>query len=137
MRLNFVPYIIIASFESMHKFSLYSIIALFLFTGLAHFLWIDFFMEIMPPWIPWQKELVYISGGIELACALLLIFRKTRRIAAWSLIALLIAVFPANIQMLINYIHEHNPNLWIAIVRLPFQPLLIWWAYQFTKLVDS
>ncbi len=74
-----------------------------------------------------------MSGGVEIACALMLMFHSTRRIAAWCLIALLIAVFPANIQMLINYLHEHNPDLWIAIIRLPFQPLLIWWAYQFAK----
>ncbi|MFZ1679027.1 MAG: hypothetical protein WAT91_17220 [Saprospiraceae bacterium] len=117
----------------MRKLSLYFIIVLFSFTGLAHFIWVKFFLAIMPPWIPWQKGLVYVSGGIELACALLLIFHSTRRFAAWSLIALLIAVFPANIQMAINYLHEHNPHLWIAIIRLPFQPLLIWWAYQFTK----
>jgi uncharacterized membrane protein len=48
----------------------------------------------------------------------------------------LIAVFPANIQMTINYANEHNPDLWISIVRLPIQILLIWWAWVYTK-VDN
>lgn len=87
----------------------------------------------MPPWLPLRKEIVFISGAFEILLALMLILKETRKTAAWGLIILLIVVFPANIQMFINYLNEHNPHLWISIIRLPFQPLLIWWAYSFIQ----
>jgi uncharacterized membrane protein len=87
----------------------------------------------MPPWVPWHKELIFISGIGEIICALLLLSRTARPIAAWCIIVLLIAIFPANIQMAINYFKEHNPRLWLSFLRLPLQMVLIWWAYKFTK----
>jgi uncharacterized membrane protein len=51
----------------------------------------------------------------------------------WLTILLLIAVFPANIQMALNYYNENNPDLWIAIARLPVQIFLIWWASVYAK----
>ena len=108
-------------------------IALYVYTGLNHFINPGVYLKIMPPWLPDKEALVYVSGVFEIAFALLLIFTKTRRFAAWAIIVLLIAVFPANVQMMVNYIAENNPNLWIAILRLPLQALLIWWAFTFTK----
>jgi uncharacterized membrane protein len=101
--------------------------------GVNHFVHPGGYMKIMPPWLPLHEQLVLISGIAEIFFALLLLFQVTRRIAAWGIIALLIAVFPANIQMMLNYYHENNPALWIAIVRLPLQIALIWWAWLFTK----
>ena len=106
---------------------------MYCFTGISHFTMPEYFLKIMPPWLPWQLGLVYISGVCEILLALLLIPRYTRRIAAWLLIALLIAVFPANIQMTINYINENNPDLWISIIGLPIQIFLVWWAWIYTK----
>ena len=108
--------------------------ALFYFAaGLNHFIRPGFYLKIMPPWMPLHKELVLISGIAEVLFALLLLFPVTRRFGAWGIIALLVAVFPANIQMLINYYQQNNPMLWIAVLRLPLQLVLIWWAYGFTK----
>ena len=87
----------------------------------------------MPPYIPWHMQLIYASGIAETLLGILLLPRVTRRIAAWGIILLLIAVFPANINMMLNYWDEKNPGLWITILRLPLQILLIWWAYIFTK----
>jgi uncharacterized membrane protein len=101
--------------------------------GTAHFTMPEYYLAIMPPYIPWHIELVYISGACEIIFALLLIPKATRRTAAWLIIALLIAVFPANIQMTINYANENNPGLWYTIVRLPIQFLLIWWAWVYTR----
>ena len=61
----------------------------------------------------------------------LLLLPTTRKMAAWLIILLLIAIFPANIQMMLHYMDENNPRLWMAVVRLPLQVLLIWWAYGF------
>jgi uncharacterized membrane protein len=107
--------------------------ALYIFTGVSHFIIPDYFLAIMPPYVPWHIQLVYISGACEILLALLLLPRSTRRIAAWLLIALLIAVFPANIQMMINFANENNPGLWYTILRLPIQVLLIWWAWIYAK----
>ena len=116
----------------MKKLSLIILILFYAAAGINHFLQPDFYLKIMPPWLPWHNELVFISGVAEVLCALLLLFPSTRRAGAWCTILLLIAVFPANVQMLIDYYHQSNPMLWVAIVRLPIQLLLIWWAYSFT-----
>src|SRR5450432_2353421 len=101
--------------------------------GINHFIHPEFYLKIMPPWLGWQKALIIISGICESLFGLLLIPHKTRVTAAWCIIALLIAVFPANIQMMLNYLHQNKPGLWIAVVRLPLQFVLIWWAWLFTR----
>ena len=73
--------------------------SLFLVAGVGHFASADFFVKIMPPYVPLHRELVYLSGVFEIVLGLLLFFPQTTRLAAWGLIALLIAVFPANIYM--------------------------------------
>jgi uncharacterized membrane protein len=87
----------------------------------------------VPPWVPYHLFMVHLSGVCEILFGILLIPPATRRIGACLLIVLLIAIFPANIQMAINYYHENNSHLWVAIVRLPLQFVLIAWAYIFTK----
>jgi uncharacterized membrane protein len=115
------------------KISLYSMAALYLLAGINHFVNPDFYKKIMPPWLPWHYSLIFISGVAEIVLGLLLLPVQTRRLAAWGIIILLIVVFPANVQMMLNYQQENNPYLWIAVVRLPLQILLIMWAYQFAK----
>ena len=117
----------------MKKISLYIMILFYAGAGINHFINPSFYLQIMPAWLPLHKELVFISGVAEIVCALFLLFAKTRRLGAYCTIALLIAIFPANIQMLLDYYHNNNPMLWVAILRLPIQLLLIWWAYGFTK----
>ena len=117
----------------MKKISLYVMILFYAGAGINHFIRPAFYLKIMPTWMPWHKELVFISGVAEIICALLLLFPVSRRLGAYCTMALLIAVLPANIQMLVDYVRTDNPLLWIAILRLPIQLLLIWWAYSFTK----
>jgi uncharacterized membrane protein len=105
----------------------------YILAGANHFLSPNFYIDIMPPYLPYHLKLIYISGVCEIVIGLLLIPKTTRRVAAWLLIALLIAVFPANIQMTINYCKESNPGLWLSIVRLPIQIILIWWAWIYTR----
>lgn len=106
---------------------------LYIIAGVNHFVSPLFYKKIMPPYIPWHMKIIFASGVIEILLGILLIPKTTRRFAAWGIILLLIAIFPANINMMINYLHEKNPGLWIAILRLPLQLVLIWWAYTFTK----
>lgn len=115
------------------KISLYAMAGLYILAGVNHFANPIFYKRIMPPWIDWHDTLILMSGIIEIVLGILLLPIKTRQLAAWGIIALLIAVFPANVQMMMNFRNEHNPYYWVAVLRLPFQLLLIGWAYQYTK----
>ncbi len=117
----------------MKKLSLFAMSTLYIIAGSNHFISPEFYMKIMPPYIPWHTQIVYASGAIEILLGTLLIPLSTRKIAAWGIIVLLIAIFPANINMMLNYLHQKNSELWITILRLPLQLILIWWAYTFTK----
>ena len=113
------------------KISLWCMVLLYVYAGINHFIHPAVYLQIMPPWLLQPLMLVYISGVCEIVFGLLLLPAYTKRIAVWCIIFLLIAVFPANIQMTINYYREHNPYLWLTIVRLPLQVILIWWAWSF------
>jgi uncharacterized membrane protein len=110
-------------------------VVLYVLAGANHFIHPQGYINIMPHFIPadYYNVLVIISGICEILFALLLIPASTRRVGAWLIITLLLAVFPANIQMFVDYLHKGNPLLWATIVRLPLQVVLIWWAYGFTK----
>ena len=108
-------------------------IVLYVLAGTNHFIHPLFYQKIMPGYIPWHIQLIFLSGILEILFGILLLPITTRRFAAWGIILLLIAVFPANIKMTLDYFKEHNPNLWITILRLPLQLILIWWAYIFTS----
>ena len=110
---------------------------LYVAAGINHFVHPGFYLRIMPPWLPAHELLVFLSGLAELILGLLLFIPKVTRVAAWGIILLLIAVFPANIQMMLDYRSENNPLLWLGILRLPLQLLLIWWAFRYTRRYKS
>lgn len=119
---------------TMTKSSILFIMAgLYILAGLNHFRNPKMYMRIMPRYLPAHLPLVYVSGVFEILFGFLLFFPATRVWGAWGIILLLIAVFPANIHMLFDFYARKNPYLWIAIVRIPLQFVLIWWAYQYTK----
>jgi uncharacterized membrane protein len=120
-----------AAQTSMKNFFLYLMSAVYIIAGANHFVNPRFYMKIMPPWLPYHAMLVAVSGVCEIAGALLLLPVATREVGAWFIIALLIAVFPANVQMMMNYAQRHNPYLWVTIVRLPLQAVLVWWAWRY------
>tara|TARA_Y100001970_G_C13550870_1_gene516781 strand:- start:68 stop:400 length:333 start_codon:yes stop_codon:yes gene_type:complete len=102
--------------------------------GIKHFTDLDWFMQIMPPYLPYHKELVYISGLFEILFGLMLLFENTRYIAGWGLILLLIAVFPANIYLAQTNGAAMNTTPIIAWGRLPFQAVFIALAYWHSKI---
>ena len=112
---------------------LYVMLFLYVAAGINHFLNTNGYVSIMPHYLPDKVTLVYISGAFEILFGLLLIPPKSRKIAAWGIIFLLIAVFPANIQMAIDYHKNDNLYFWIALLRLPLQLILIRWAWVYTK----
>ena len=107
----------------------------YIYVGIRHFVDPDFFLAIMPDYLPLHTEAVYISGIFEILLGAMLFFKKSRCIAGWGLIALLIAVFPANIYLAQNETAQHAIDIsqTAAIVRLPFQALFIALAYWHTK----
>jgi len=117
----------------MHNPGLYLMAFLYIIAGASHFRVPGWYKSIMPRWLPWHSEIVFVSGLIELMLGVLLLIPATRVVAAWGVILLLIVVFPANIQMTMNYLRDKNPSTWITVIRLPLQILLLWWAYQYTK----
>jgi uncharacterized membrane protein len=107
---------------------------LFATTGVGHFIIPDFFVQIVPSSLPSPELLVAVSGVAEILGALGVLVPTTRRAAGWGLIALLFAVFPANVNMLwMAMRHGASPayltGLWL---RLPLQGVLIWWVYRAT-----
>lgn len=119
--------------SSVRRWSRYACGALYIVAGANHFLRPDLYVRIMPPYLPWHMGLVLLSGAIEMLLGALLLWQRTRRAAAWGLIALLVAIFPANLHMALNpRVFPQVPEalLWL---RLPFQPLLILWAYAYTR----
>lgn len=105
------------------------------FAGSLHFIVPDVYVSMMPSALPAHLALVYISGVCEMLGGLGLILPQTRRLAAWGLVALLVAVLPANINMAVNHLPlgKWETPVWALWARLPLQLLLIAWAYRFTR----
>ena len=108
----------------------YFLSALFILTGASHFLKTQFYLKIMPAYLPYPLELVYVSGTAAIVLGLLLLLPKTASIACWGIILFLIAVFPANVYMALH--PEIFPEIpaWAGWIRLPFQGVFIYWAYR-------
>ena len=102
----------------------------FLVSGTLHFTSPARFVEMMPPWLPWHLGLVYLSGVFELLGAVGLLIRRTRRAAAWGLVALMICVFPANVHVALSggSVEGLPTQRWYYWARLPFQIVYIAWA---------
>lgn len=100
--------------------------------GANHFINEAFYLKIMPSYLPWHSELVAISGIAEIVLGLGLLVNRTRRWAAYGIIALLIAVFPANIYAFQNQHLLPAPG-WAHLLRLPLQGVLIAWAWLYTR----
>ncbi len=102
-------------------------------TGQAHFTKTAFFLKIMPPYLPYPLELVYLSGVAEILLGLGLWIPATRPYAAWGIIALLFAVLPANVYMLTSGGAGMDFPTWALWLRLPFQGVLMALAYWHTR----
>jgi uncharacterized membrane protein len=107
----------------------------FIAAGILHFVYPAYYQAIVPPYLPAPAALVAVSGGAEILGGAGLLVRRWRRAAGWGLIALMLAVFPANVEML-RQAREHGASalvqaaLWL---RLPFQGVLIWWAWRLSR----
>ncbi len=110
----------------------------FTFMGTMHFAIPRSFEAIMPPSLPRHREAVIVSGLAELAGGAAVVHSRTRRFARWWLLALLLAVFPANIHMAVNPEQVRGLDLnriprWALWARLPLQPLAMLWVWRATR----
>jgi len=109
--------------ETIRKLTRPLIALSFISVGVAHFRDPALFVHIMPPVLPWHEELVLLSGFFEVLGGVGLMVPRLRRVAAWGLLALLIAVYPANIHMLVNdvYLPDMPKERWLLWARMPMQ----------------
>ena len=119
----------------MHRIKTVSkfLLAIFMIgAGTLHFARPQWYLKIMPPYLPWHLALVYLSGFFEILFGALLFVPRVSRLSAWAIILLLIAVFPANI-----YLFQHQEILpappLAHLLRLPLQAVFILWAYWHTR----
>ena len=114
------------------KLVLFGLSIFFIYFGVDHFINPGFYLSIMPPSFPLHEEAVYISGFFEIVGGIGVLIPHFRKIAGWGLVALLIAVYPANIYMAIS--PEVFPDIPIAMLyfRLALQFLFFYWAYSVT-----
>lgn len=99
------------------------------FAGMAHLVFTDAMVRIVPVWVPAPRSVVVLTGVCELAGSLALALPRWRRAAGWALAAYAVCVFPANI---VHAMHDLNGGtglpLWYHGPRLLLQPAIVWWA---------
>ena len=107
----------------------------FINVGVDHFINPDFYLNIMPDYLPFHAEAVYLSGFFEILGGIVVLIPKLRALARWGLISLLIAVFPANIYMAMNPNLFPEFSLELLYFRLPLQFVFIFWVLKATEMV--
>lgn len=105
--------------------------SLYIVAGLNHFRVPRIYTRMIPPALPNPKALNILSGIAEIVLGIFLCIPETSTHAAWGIIALLIAIFPANVYMLTNKKAGMGVPKWILVLRLPLQFVLIWWAWLY------
>ena len=115
---------------------LYVMAAIYMYIGFDHLLNPDFYVRIIPPSLPFPEVLNVISGLSEIVLGVFLLERRVRPFAAWGIIALLVAVFPANVYMASANVGPDGPGSGAGAsnwIRLPFQAVFILWAWWYTR----
>lgn len=104
---------------------------MYAFAGIMHFIKPDAYIKVMPRFFKARKFLVLLSGGIEIALGIGLLFQKTRSISAIGIILMLLVFFTVHFNMLRGDKFAAGVPKWILILRIPIQFILIWWAYLY------
>ncbi|WP_430504215.1 DoxX family protein [Haloparvum sp. PAK95] len=119
---------------------LYVMGVLYVVAGVLHFVVPDLYAQVVPPVFPRPLALVYLSGIAEIALGIGVMVPRTRRLAAWGLVALLIAIFPANVYMATSGVaitggpaFVDDPSTTARWARLPFQAVFVLWAWWYTR----
>jgi len=119
--------------------TLYLMAPAYVVAGVLHFVVPELYVQIVPPFFPAPLALVYLSGLAEIAVGIGLLIRRTRRYAAWATVALLVAIFPANVYMATHGVVIEgmpgggDPSALVRWGRLPLQGVLILLALWYTR----
>ena len=113
-------------------YSLYFMAFLYILAGINHFRVPRLYIKMIPPILPAPKTINIISGATEIILGVLLCVPQLSSLAAWGIIIMLIAVFPANVYMYINEKASLGLPKWVRLIRLPIQLMLMYWAYLYT-----
>lgn len=116
--------------SNLRKISVTLLGAFFVLAGLNHFLNPSVYVGMIPNYLPYPEALNFISGAAEVVGGLGVFIPRLRWLAGWGLIALLVAIFPANIDMALNGTEVFDVPRWILWARLPLQAVFIAWVYQ-------
>ncbi|MFC7176695.1 MauE/DoxX family redox-associated membrane protein [Halosegnis marinus] len=117
----------------------YAMALFYVVAGVSHFLAPRAFERAVPPAFPRPRALVHLSGVAEILLGVGVLFERTRRLSAWGLVALLAAVFPANVHIARGGLDDTVPDAVAGLVRaagwarLPLQPVLMAWAWWYTR----
>ncbi len=115
----------------LQKISITVLALFFTLAGANHFFSPGTYLPLVPDYLPWHLPLIYLSGLAEMLGGIGILIPRRRRLAGWWLIAVLVAVFPANIHMLLHDVPlggNHVPA-WVFWARLPLQGVMILWVY--------
>ena len=108
----------------------------YLVAGSNHFRDPGFYLPMMPSYLPLHLQLIYLSGLAEVVLGVAVLVPRLRQVAAWGIILLLIAIFPANVHIALHNVPlggaSEGAGIW-NWVRLPFQGVLIAWAWWYTR----
>lgn len=113
-------------------YSLYLMAFLYILAGINHFRTPRLYIKMIPPALPAPKTINIISGAAEIILGVLLCVPQLSSLAAWGIIIMLIAIFPANVYMYMNDNASLGLPKWVRLIRLPIQLLLLYWAYLYT-----
>ena len=108
----------------------------YVLAGVMHFVRPEFYRPMMPPYLPWHDFLIYLSGLAETGLGIAILIPSIRPLAAWGIILLLIAIFPANLHIALHNVPVFGATEGAGIgnwIRLPFQLVLIAWAWWYTR----
>ncbi len=107
----------------------------YLLAGIFHFINPGFYAGLVPDYFDEKEFIIAISGLFEIILGLFLLFRETRKIAAILIIFMLIVfLFTVHFPMAVDFFDNENPLLWFAIIRIPIQFVLIYWAFRVSKI---
>ena len=134
-RLSTATSLHLAAMSTPKRVLLWIMAAFYIVAGVMHFLHPDFYLPMMPHYLPWHGALIFLSGVAELGLGVAVLIPSLRPLAAWGIILLLIAIFPANLHIALHNVPVFGAAEGAGIlnwVRLPLQGVLILWAWWYT-----
>ena len=115
------------------RFALLGLSVFWVVAGVNHFVSPDFYVPMLPPYLPGPLGLVSLSGVFEILGGILVLVPRVRAMAGWGLVALLLAIYPANIHMALSPELFSDMSTGALYARLPFQAVFLAWAYWATR----